>query len=172
MSPDYPLPSHEMIRSNITVTILAILVGIFSVACASGPLPKPFPRPFEVIAHRGASGYAPENTIPAFEKAYELGVVDVELDIQLSRDDRVILFHDTQLIEKTGHRGRLRDHAANDLLEMEIGSWFDRTHPEVEKSYAGTRLNTLAALFETFGKRLFYQAGDTSLQEESPHLLV
>jgi glycerophosphoryl diester phosphodiesterase len=149
----------------------AILVAAFSLSCAGNSAPRvfptAFPTPFEVIAHRGASAYAPENTIPAFEKAWELGVVDVELDVQLSKDDEVILFHDTKLVDKTGHPGTVRSHEAADLLEMEIGSWFDRTHPEVEKTFAGTKLNSLAALFEKFGKNFFYhvelKSGDVDL---------
>ena len=153
---DCPSPSSRSTNLKFEVAISAILIAVFSISCASAPAPHPFPRPFEVIAHRGASAYAPENTIPAFEKAFEFGVVDVELDIQLSQDDQVILFHDTELARKTGHPGRVRDHDAAVLLEMEIGTWFDRTHPEVDENFAGTRLNTLAALFEKFGKRFFY----------------
>jgi glycerophosphoryl diester phosphodiesterase len=154
LSLDCPSPFGKSTSSKFAIA--TILVALLSISCKSAPAPQPFPRPFEIIAHRGASAYAPENTIPAFEKAFEFGVVDVELDIQLSQDDQVILFHDTKLARKTGHPGRVRDHDAADLLEMEIGSWFDRTHPEVEESFAGTRLNTLAALFEKFGKRFFY----------------
>jgi len=142
------------------LSIPVIWISAFTLACAGAPVPQAsptaFPTPFQVIAHRGASAYAPENTIPAFEKAWALGVVDVELDIQLSRDDEVILFHDTQLVEKTGNPGTVRSYDAADLLEMEIGSWFDRTHPDAEKAFAGTKLNSLAALFEKFGKRFFY----------------
>jgi glycerophosphoryl diester phosphodiesterase len=142
------------------LSIRVIWVSAFTLACAGALVPQtsptPFPTPFQVIAHRGASAYAPENTIPAFLKAWELGVVDVELDMQLSRDDEVILFHDTQLVEKTGNPGTIRGYDAADLLEMEIGSWFDRTHPDAEKTFAGTKLNSLAALFERFGERFFY----------------
>ena len=63
-----------------------------------------------IYAHRGASAYAPENTVPAFEKAWALGAVDVELDIQLSKDDVVVLYHDSTLAEKTGHQGKARDY--------------------------------------------------------------
>ena len=152
-------PGVEAITSIVSLTSVTLFVSL-SLACARGsapqPLPAPFPTPFQVIAHRGASAYAPENTIPAFEKAWALGVVDVELDIQLSRDDEVILFHDSTLVDKTGHPGTVRSHDTTDLLEMEIGSWFDRTHPEIEEIFAGTRLDILAALFEKFGKRFFY----------------
>jgi len=149
-------PPAQAGAEAIAVVLVSILGAAFCLSCVTGPAPGPFPTPFEIIAHRGASAYAPENTIPAFEKASEFGVVDVELDIQLSKDDRVILFHDTMLAEKTGHPGKVRDHLAADLLDMEIGSWFDRTHPEVERSFAGTKLTTLAALFERFDDRFFY----------------
>ncbi|MCP4038052.1 MAG: hypothetical protein GY733_14020 [bacterium] len=131
-------------------------------------MPQSFPTPFKVIAHRGASAYAPENTIPAFERARELGVVDVELDIQLSRDDVVVLYHDSKLREKTGQAGTVRDHLAADLLEMDIGSWFDRTHPESETRFAGTRLCTLAALFESFGDSFRYHI---ELKSNDPELV-
>ena len=63
------------------------------------------PRPFHVIAHRGASADAPENTLPAFARALALGVVEVELDVQLSRDGVPVLFHDGTLDAKTPLRG-------------------------------------------------------------------
>lgn len=141
-------------------------------ACASPDVSEPFPTPFEVIAHRGASAYAPENTLPAFEKAWELGAVDVELDVQLSRDDVVVLYHDSSLREKTGEAGKVRDHEAARLLEMDIGSWFDRTHPEVEERFAGTRLCTLAALFERFGDRFHYHVELKSDDESLPALAL
>jgi glycerophosphoryl diester phosphodiesterase len=145
-------------RSTIatnTLVIAAVSV-VLSGACTGGPVPQPFPTPFKVIAHRGASAYAPENTIPAYARALELGAVDVELDVQLSQDDVVMLYHDSTLETKTGAAGSVRDYDAAQLLEMDIGSWFDRTHPEVEESFAGTKLDTLAALFETFGDRFHY----------------
>ena len=142
------------------ITRAAGLAGILlALACTTSTEthePRPFPTPFEVIAHRGASAYAPENTIPAFQKAYALGVVDVELDIQLSQDGEVILFHDSSLREKTGEIGAVRDHLASDLLEMDIGRWFDRTHPEVEQKWSGTTLCTLGEVFERFGDRFHY----------------
>ena len=48
----------------------------------------------EVWAHRGASGYAPENTLPAFLKAYECGADGVELDVQMTKDGQLVVIHD------------------------------------------------------------------------------
>jgi glycerophosphoryl diester phosphodiesterase len=149
----------------LTVALLDLLLA--PIACAGPKETQLFPRPFQIIAHRGASAYAPENTLPAFARAYELGAFEVELDVQVSRDHVVVVFHDAELEAKTGRSGRVRDYTAAELCEMEIGSWFDRTHPEVGESFAGTRLVTLAELFHAFGDKLYYhvefKSADTEL---------
>ncbi len=99
---------------------------------ATGARKRPLPVPFRVIAHRGASAYAPENTLPAFERALEVGAAEVELDVQLSRDDVLVLFHDRTLDRKTNLTGRVRDHAADALRGADIGSWFDDQRPGVD----------------------------------------
>ena len=111
-----------------------------------------FPAPFHIIAHRGASAQAPENTLAAFERARESGAFEVELDVMLSADDVLVLFHDATLDLKTNLSGRVRDYPAAEVLEAEIGSWFDETHPGVEPRYAGTTLTTLSELFGRFGR--------------------
>jgi glycerophosphoryl diester phosphodiesterase len=141
-------------------------------ACGGAKESQLFPRPFQIIAHRGASAYAPENTLPAFARAHELGAFEVELDVQVSRDDVVIIFHDGELETKTGRRGRVRDYSAAELREMEIGSWFDRTHPEVSERFSGTRLMTLAELFDAFGDRLFYHVEFKAADAELPGLAL
>ena len=139
-------------------------------ACAhlpSGRDPEPFPEPFQIIAHRGASAYAPENTLPAFRLARELGAVEVELDVQLTADDQVILYHDATLDKKTAHTGRIRAYTAAELADVDIGSWFDREHPEVEQDFIGTRLDLLSALFGEMGRELFYHV---ELKDAEPDL--
>jgi len=114
-------------------------------------------RDFAVIAHRGASADAPENTLPAFREALLQGAREIELDVQLSRDGEVFVFHDASLAAKTGARGAVRDHAAARLRELEIGGWFDASHPGRSERFAGTRLATLAEVLAEFGERLRYQ---------------
>ena len=55
---------------------------------------------FRLIAHRGASAHAPENTLVAFRHALELGAQEVELDVRLSSDGEIVVFHDDRLDEK------------------------------------------------------------------------
>ena len=112
--------------------------------------------PVQVIAHRGASARAPENTLVAFEEARRLGANEVELDVQLSRDDELIVFHDRTLEAKTGASGRVRDHDAAFLLGLDIGAWFDGANPDGGERFTGTRLASLDQVFERFGAALYY----------------
>ena len=59
----------------------------------------------KIFAHRGASAYVPENTLPAFEKAVDIGADGVELDIHLSRDGRLVVIHDEMLDRTTNGHG-------------------------------------------------------------------
>lgn len=77
-----------------------------------------------VIAHRGASGYAPENTLAAFYKAKQLGIHWVELDVQLSGDGRLIIFHDETLERTTDGQGKVHEHSWEYLQTLDGGSWF------------------------------------------------
>ena len=79
-----------------------------------------------IIAHRGASGHAPENTIAAFQRAVELGAGFIETDVHLTRDARFVLIHDSTLERTTNGRGAVRDYNLAALKELDAGHWFDR----------------------------------------------
>ncbi|MFQ5592620.1 MAG: glycerophosphodiester phosphodiesterase [Anaerolineae bacterium] len=74
----------------------------------------------QVFAHRGARSVAPENTLPAFQQALDMGVDGIELDVQLSRDGQLVVIHDFTLERTTNGRGRVRDHTAGELAQLEI----------------------------------------------------
>ncbi len=127
---------------------------------------------FEVIAHRGASAEAPENTLPAVRRALEIGAPAVELDAQLSRDGVVILFHDASLRSKAGIPGRVSDHDAQSLRTADIGRWFDRTHPRCERRHAGTGLATLEEVFSEIGGRTRYHIEVKSRDADLPSAVL
>lgn len=75
----------------------------------------------KVFAHRGFSGKYPENTRLAFDQAHELGVDGFELDIQLSRDNKIVVFHDRKLERTTNGKGRLAAHTLLELKQYDAG---------------------------------------------------
>lgn len=156
-----------------------LCVALLAPACQGGSPPKPAPpspqpgviaepvplASFRVIGHRGAAGHAPENTLPSFEAARALGVEEVELDVQLSRDGVPILFHDGSLERKTDLTGSPTDYDADELLQADIGTWFDSSHPEPKQRFAGVTLVSLDRVLEQFGERFHYHV---ELKTESP----
>jgi len=113
-------------------------------------LPFKVPKNFRIIAHRGASGYAPENTLAAFRLAERMGVAEIELDIWLSQDNRLVICHDKAL-DRYGYPGlQITDLASEALLSLDMGSWFS---PFL---YRGERMLTLEALFLLFSDRFIY----------------
>lgn len=80
-----------------------------------------------VIAHRGASGLAPENTLAAFEKAIAIGVDRIEMDLRQTIDGEVIVMHDKTVMRTTNGWGSVRKFSLKKLRKYSAGSWF---HPD------------------------------------------
>lgn len=101
-------------------------------------------HPFRLIAHRGASVRAPENTLPAFRAARETGSREIETDVQRTTDGALVLCHDATLA-RYGHGGRrIEECSLAELMDLDFGSWFS-------PSFAGERLLLLEDLLESFG---------------------
>jgi glycerophosphoryl diester phosphodiesterase len=98
------------------------------------------------IAHRGASGSAPEHTPAAFRRALEIGVDMIELDVQLSRDGQLIVIHDFHLGRTTDGSGAVQDLDWATLRQFDSGTWFS---PE----YAGQRIMTLGDVVDLVDRR-------------------
>jgi glycerophosphoryl diester phosphodiesterase len=94
-----------------------------------------------VIAHRGASAYAPENTIAAFMKAIELGVKWIEFDVMSASCGKPIIFHDDELDRTTNANGGVSQFPYPYLATLDAGSWFD-------PQFSGERIPTLEATLQ------------------------
>jgi glycerophosphoryl diester phosphodiesterase len=94
-----------------------------------------------VIAHRGASAYAPENTIAAFTKAAQLGIKWIEFDVMQASCGEPIIFHDESLDRTTNERGEVAFHPYAYLQSVDAGAWFDLT-------FSGERIPTLRQTLE------------------------
>ncbi len=90
----------------------------------------------QIIAHRGASGHAPENTLAAYRLAIELGSHFIEADLQASSDGHIVAIHDAVLQRTTNGRGSVAESTLAELRAIDAGRWFDR-------DFAGQRLPTL-----------------------------
>ena len=101
------------------------------------------PRPV-VFAHRGASAYAPENTLSSFKLALAQGAQAVELDVKLSADGEVVVFHDPVLDRTTDGRGRLSERTFADLRSLDAGSFFS-------EEFRGERIPSLAEVLDAIG---------------------
>jgi glycerophosphoryl diester phosphodiesterase len=96
---------------------------------------------FTIIAHRGASAYYPENTIPSFEGAIAMGADMVELDVQLTSDKEVVVFHDEIISRCTDGRGKIADYTLAQLKKLDAGNWYD-------KKFKNTRISTLMEVLD------------------------
>lgn len=90
----------------------------------------------KVIGHRGACGYAPENTLESIKAAAELGCSWVELDVKLTKDSVPVIFHDDSLERCTNGSGNMADTLFRDLQSLEAGSWY-------ADSFSGVKIPTL-----------------------------
>ena len=99
-----------------------------------------------IIAHRGSSLAAPENSLPALELAVIEGADYVEIDVRLSADDEVVLYHDRSLQRLTGDTRNVQDVTLTELKSFDVGSWFG-------DSFADTRIPTLEEAFTTVRER-------------------
>lgn len=93
------------------------------------------------FAHRGASGHAPENTLAAMKKAVAAGFKAVEFDVQLSKDNEVVVIHDYKLERTTDMKGYVMRKNLSELKKADIGSWYG-------EEYRGERIQTLEEVIE------------------------
>ena len=97
------------------------------------------------IAHRGASGNAPENTLAAFKKALEIGVDAVELDLHGTADGEIVVIHDASLDRTTDRQGHINEIRLETIRDADAGGWFGA-------EFAGEPVPTLTEALACIGK--------------------
>ncbi len=98
-----------------------------------------------IVAHRGGSAIAPENTMAAFRKAIELDADGIELDVHLTADARLVVIHDDSLDRVANSPIRIGRSGVDELREFDVGSWF--TSPD-GADFSGERIPTLEEVLE------------------------
>ena len=122
-----------------------------------------------VIAHRGASGHAPEHTFAAYDLALQLGCDFLEQDLQMTRDGVLVCVHD-ETLDRTasGCTGRIIEQSWADIRACDVGSWFNRAHPQRARTeYVGQRIPTLDAVLARYRERSAFYI-ETKKPEEAP----
>ena len=138
---------------NALLPILGLLMNPSSIAAtpAEALVAGHQERPV-VVAHRGASSIAPENTLAAIKAAAKLGARAVEFDVHRSQDGSIVLIHDHTLARTTNGRGLVRKRTLDALQSLDAGSWFSpefkaETIPTLEEALAVTP-DTMVACIE------------------------
>ena len=154
------MPKAAVVSVAAFASMVAIVVG----ASGQGQDPPRRQKPW-LIAHRGASAYAPENTVPAFQLAAEQGADFVEFDLQLTKDRRIVCLHDNSLERTTdveevfpdrfrrigegqqaSRQWMLEDFTLPEIMRLDAGSWFD-------PKFRGTRIPTFAETIDALRGR-------------------
>ena len=116
-------------------------------------IPNAFSKPL-IIAHRGASGEAPENTMVAFKLAWELGADGIEGDFHLTRDGHIVAIHDKDTNKVTKGKNKLivKKTSLKELQGLDVGSWKNET-------YSKARIPTLEDVIDSLpkGKKFFIE---------------
>jgi glycerophosphoryl diester phosphodiesterase len=134
-----------MKRLSSAITLVVLML---SGAAFGGDRPATIGEFFEpgtrmrVIAHRGFSGRAPENTLAAIREAIAIGADMAEIDVTLSSDREIVVIHDQTLERTTDGSGQVSQYSLTDLQNLDAGSWFDTL-------FAGERIPTLEEVFAT-----------------------
>ena len=95
------------------------------------------------VAHRGASGHAPENTMEAFQKGFEMKSDYIEIDVQMTKDGELVVIHDTSVNRTTNGTGKVGDLTLEEIRQLDAGSWFS-------EAYAGEKVPTFAEVLDTY----------------------
>ncbi len=83
-----------------------------------------------IIAHRGASAYAPENTMASFSKAIEMKSDGIELDVHMTKDKTLVVCHDEKVDRTTNGKGFIKDFTLEEIKKLDAGSWFSEEFKE------------------------------------------
>src|SRR5919206_2641798 len=143
---------------------IGVLVGLLLVLGAGIPLlfsvvPAASRARVQILAHRGASAYAPENTLAAFRLAVEQRADWLEMDVQQTSDGKLIVFHDIRVDRTTNGRGAVRDLTLEQVRQLDAGAWFGA-------QFAGERVPTfeeVVAFARQAGIKIFPEMKDPRL---------
>lgn len=128
------------------LAVLGVLLAMSTVSWAGSP------KDVDIVAHRGASYDAPENTLASINLAWERGADAVEIDVYLSADGRIVAAHDATTKRTAGVDRKVVEQTLEELKALDVGRW-------KETRFAGERIPTLEEILKTVpdGRRMFIE---------------
>jgi glycerophosphoryl diester phosphodiesterase len=103
----------------------------------------------QIVAHRGASGYAPETTLASYRAAIQMEADFVEIDVHRLGSGEIVAIHDPDVSRTTNGRGRIAELHIGDLQALDAGSWFNKASPKKARpEFAGLRVPTLQQIID------------------------
>ncbi len=114
----FKITKRRLITTAIVGVILAVVIGVTALNSVR------LEDNVQIMAHRGSSQAAPENTLASIQKAIDEGADWVEIDVQETADDEVVVLHDSDFMKLAGRNLKIWDATLDDLQTIDIGSWF------------------------------------------------
>lgn len=131
----------KQILSMLLMTI--VLMGLFAAPAYATTGDYSKQRDVANVAHRGASGHAPENTMAAFDLAVEMKADYIELDVQMTKDGKLVIIHDTTVDRTTDGSGFVGDLTLEEMKTLDAGSWFG-------EQFAGEQIPTFEEVLDAY----------------------
>lgn len=160
-----------------TMLVAALAAALLVAAGPASAKKPPEDAPVLNIGHRGASGYAPEHTLPAYDLALKMGADYIEQDLQLTKDGVLVVLHD-ETLDRTARptaesapgdcTGLVREKTLAQIKTCDVGSWFNETYPQyAQPEYVRLRILTLEEVFQRYRKSVNYYI-ETKSPESAP----
>ena len=130
----FRMPATPRINTSVIVWLLVLVGGIVGFTRSDERVQRPL-----IVAHRGLLLESPENTIPNFRACLELGL-GFELDVQRTKDNRLVCIHDTTVDRTTNGKGSVSDLTLKQIRLLDAGSWF-------APAFKGVRIPTVDQIF-------------------------
>ncbi|SDI40541.1 glycerophosphoryl diester phosphodiesterase [Alteribacillus persepolensis] len=134
---------NKKLRIGLFMALLLFTSLPFGTAMAEEEVTKKEQKQVLNIAHRGASGHAPENTMAAFEKSVDMKADMFELDVQMSKDGELVVIHDTTVDRTTNGTGAVKDLTYEEIRELDAGSHFS-------DEFTGEKIPTLGEVLDEY----------------------
>lgn len=173
-----------MVKIRVIVLLLTIVLAGCAADKPTGEAPSPVeenrqqreddsllsPDRIVNIAHRGASGHAPEHTILSYETGEEMVGDYIEIDLQKTGDGELIAMHDADVSRTTNEEGFVKEFTLDEIKALDAGTWFNEENPELaEPVFSNAQIPTLDEILERFGSDSNYYI-ETKTPDEYPEM--